>query len=206
VSDLPCEEVRRVEPPDHESGEDQGDRRRITEEDGIQEEWYREAKGMTLHRLPEFLRKLDRDYDHDYGTICHALAAGAVAAATALDRGSGGGITGFQAGAVFWEFYRHWMAEDGPAALVVYEHMLYPQYEYRFQKTIGKSIWEWIQEEAKKRLQAAGDNEATIKTYVTEDGDLRSYESRFCHPDVYAHWQAIASGQVPFGYRVEETR
>ena len=36
----------------------------------------------------------------DYGTVCHAIALSAVA------RTAQGGITGFQAGAVMWEFIK----------------------------------------------------------------------------------------------------
>lgn len=46
--------------------------------------------------------------EHDYGTICVAIGAIAAAAARAADRSPNGGITGFQAGAVFWEFTRAW--------------------------------------------------------------------------------------------------
>src|SRR5690349_20327046 len=70
----------------------------ITEESGEHKQWYVDAHApeMTLETLPEFLRHLTEDYHHDYGTICHALAAGAIATAYAMDRSPQGGITGFQ--------------------------------------------------------------------------------------------------------------
>ena len=72
----------------------------ITEEMGIHKEWMKRARDMTMADLPEFLRELTEDYDHDYGTICHAIAAAAVAAAWSVERTPQGGITGFQAGAI----------------------------------------------------------------------------------------------------------
>jgi len=71
-------------------------RKLIREEDGIQKEWYEEARKMTVEQLPMFLKKLVEDYQHDYGTICHAVAAGALSAAHAVNHSPTGGITGFQ--------------------------------------------------------------------------------------------------------------
>jgi len=155
----------------------------ITEEMGIHKEFYKEAKGMTLDKLPEFLNKLMDDYEHDYGTICHALAAGAIATMWAMNKHPQGGITGFQAGCIMWEFIRNWMNEEGPLKLLSYEKMLYPQYIDRFDKIISKDTWEWLQEQAKQKL----------------DGDIKEV-----HPTVVAHWSSIKDGEVPFGYRVAE--
>lgn len=143
-------------------------------------QWFVDAKDQTLDTLPEFMRHITRDYRHDYGTVCHALAACAVAATWAAEKGQG--ITGFQAGFIFWDFYRHWMQEDGPARMLKYEDMLYPQYERRF-RTIGAETWEWLQAEAATKLAEA--------------------DSEFVHPNVLTHWQSIVDGNVPFGYLVE---
>ena len=51
-------------------------RQPITEEDNMQEQLYKDAREQTLETLPEFLRHLTEDDDD---TICHAIAAGAVA-------------------------------------------------------------------------------------------------------------------------------
>lgn len=159
----------------------------ITEEMKIHEDWYNEAKSMKMENLLPFLEKLTTEYGHDYGTICHAIAASAIAAATAVNATPAGGITGFQAGAVFWEFYRHWhaMNPDAPARLLRYENMLYPQYEHAFEKIISAETWKWLQEEAQKNLEKE-------KEYVSNK--------------VRTHWQSIVNGQVPFGYIVKEDR
>lgn len=158
---------------------------KIKEKDEIQKFWYEDAKKMTLEELPEFLRHLTQDYEHDYGTICHALSAGAIATAWAMNRSDQGGITGFQAGAVMWEFVRHWSYPDNKAGLKIvdYDTMLYPQYDYHFtDRTISSHTWKTLQEEAKSNY----------------------YNNTTAHPDVKEHWKSIIEGNVPFGYTVEK--
>lgn len=163
------------------------DKQQITEEQKVHEAWYADAKSMTLDKIPEFMRHLAEDYGHDYGTICHAIAASAIAAASAMDSSAAGGITGFQTGAVMWEFISHWMHYEGkPLRLINYQDMLYPQYREKFLQ-ISAETWKWLQEEAKKLIATA-----------EPDG--------YCHPDVERHWKSIAAGVVPFGYAVEQER
>lgn len=52
----------------------------ITEEMHLQDEWYKKAKSMKPEDFPEFFRELTEDYIHDYGTVCHAMAAIGLAA------------------------------------------------------------------------------------------------------------------------------
>lgn len=154
----------------------------ITEKDrNIIAGWDAETNEVTLETLPQFLKKLTEDYEHDYGTICHAVAVAAVAAAKAVNRSEQGGITGFQAGAIFWEFRKRWLMEDGPARMLKYDDMLFPQYEDRFAKTVSASTWKWLQDEAKKNLA----------------------EKPQSAPRIRAHWQSIVDGKPPFGYAVE---
>ena len=144
----------------------------------------RKQKKQTVETLPEFIKKLIEDYVHDYGTICHAVAASAIAAANAVNHSPTGGITGFQAGAVMWEFITNWMSEykNVPLKLISYEKMLFPQYKEDFEETINYDTWKWLQEQAKKKLEA---------------------ETR-AHPDIKAHWESILKGNVPFGYVVKK--
>jgi hypothetical protein len=146
--------------------------------------WYAEARKQTLKRLPAFLEKL-AGHKHDYNTICYACGAAAVAATWAIERSPSGGITGFQAGAIMWEFITEWMGEqDKPLRLVKYENMLYPQYEREFDKIISQETADWLKAEAQKRLNDRADDGA--------------------HPAVVAHWRSITAGNLPFGYRVGE--
>jgi len=153
----------------------------VTEQE-LRTEWQKEAREQTLDTLPAFLAKLAA-YPHNYGTIVVALGAGAVATARALDRTPNGGITGFQAGGVMWEFIQGWdanMAGDNPQRLVNYGDLLYPQYATKF-TSISPETWDWAQQEAKRHLQ----------------------EEEFAHPKVREHWESIAGGNIPFGLSVE---
>lgn len=144
------------------------------------EQWMRETRDLTLDTLPAFLEKLAA-YPHDYGTICVALGAAAVAACRAMDRSDTGGITGFQAGAVFWEFAREWKGIKS-ARLLDYEDLLYPQHGYRF-TTITPETWATCQQAARENLTKNMDH---------------------VHPDVWEHWVSIADGELPFGLTVKQ--
>lgn len=148
--------------------------------------WYEEARKQTKDTLPAFLTRLTTAYSHDYGTICHAMAACAIAAATAVDRSPQGGITGFQAGAVMWEFIRNWSGryKDVPLRLVDYSNMLYPQYADHFDKIISSDTHAWLQKKATEMLDERGDDAF--------------------HPEVLTHLKLISQGMVPFGYDVKK--
>lgn len=156
----------------------------IAEEDGFQKEWMERARAMTAEGLPEFVRHLTEDYRHDYGTICHAIAAAAVAATYAVERSPQGGITGFQGGAVMWEIIRGWspdMIGECGARLTKYDRLLYPQYEGYF-RTITPEVWGQVQETATAKLASA---DHCVAGQVVD------------------HWHSIAAGHVPFGLTVE---
>jgi hypothetical protein len=168
----------------------------ITEKDGVHPKWYVEAKKQTAETLPEFIRHLIEDYGHDYGTICHAIAAAAVAGAYAVEHSPVGGITGFQGGAVMWQFIAQWGGyEDKPLRLVNYSDLLYPQYADKF-TTISATTWEWAKKQAAEKLaeyeaEPVYRNEETGETWPS------------VHPDVVRHWRSVAAGTVPFGLEVE---
>ena len=162
------------------------EKQKITEEMKVHEKWYKEAKDQTLETLPAFLKKLTEKYSHDYGTICHAIAASAIATAWAVNATPTGGITGFQAGAVMWGFVRNWKFSNNKSGLRIidYDDMLFPQYEEKFtNKSISESTWIALQKEANLRL--ADNNE-------------------FANSKVVAHWQSIADGNIPWGYELSE--
>lgn len=166
----------------------------ITEKDvEIIEQWYKDAPKQTIETLPEFMSHVLNDYYHDYGTICKAIGACAIAAAWAANAspGSRGGITGFQAGAAMREFIRHWSRTNNKTGmcLIDYDDMIYPQYENRFAKTITKGLMESLVKEAKKHI---AEYESNSKSMV--------------HPDVLAHWKEIAQGIPPFGYKVVDEK
>lgn len=158
----------------------------VTEEMHPEKEWFAEARKQTMDTLPAFMNKIMNGYSHDYGTICHAVAACAIGAAWAADRAPSGDITGFQAGFVMWDFIKQWSFRDNECGLKIvdYDKMLYPQYEDRFEKTIAPDTWKRIKEKAKEKLASDRDN---------------------AHPDVVRHWMKITDSDVPpFGYVIKE--
>lgn len=165
-------------------------RKTINEEDGLHKEWYKEAKEQTLETLPEFIKKLTENYEHDYGTICHAITSAAIGTAWAINDSSQGGITGFQAGAIMWEFIKHWNHEYNKLGLklIDYDNILFPQYEYRFKNEISKKHWKKIQNEALNRIKQ-----------TTESGSK-------VHKDVMDHWKSIADGNLPFNFVITDEK
>lgn len=149
-----------------------------------------DAKNVTKDTLLPFIDRIMNGYEHDYGTVCHAMAACAIATAWACNREEGacGGITGFQAGAVGWQFLKGWGApevgETG-SRLLNYDNLLYPQYDYTFQPTIPKGTWELLRAKAKEKIEELG-----------EDRDI----SRA----VLARWRSIAAGTIPAGFEISD--
>lgn len=156
----------------------------INEEMHLEKEWFEEAKKQTVDILPQFINHIMSDYQHDYGTICHAIAAAALAATYAADNTPRGGITGFQASFVMWDYIKQWMKPNNECGLklIDYDDMLYPQYEYKYEKTISSETWRRLQEEAAKNLK----------------------EVDYAVNEVCAHWQSIVDGKIPFGYKVKD--
>ena len=73
------------------------------------------------------------------------------------------------------------MSIKAPAKILDYREMLYPQMEHKFEKTISKDTWKALQEKANELL-----------TGITEN----------VSPKVADHWRAVASGEIPFGYSI----
>ena len=157
----------------------------VTEEMHPEKEWFEQAGKQTIETLPEFMNHIMNDYCHDYGTICHAVAACALAAVWAANHHPGGGITGFQAGFVMWDIIRqmNYPSNKCGMKLIDYDNMLYPQYAHKFEKTIAPNTWKALQEAAKERIEECDE---------------------FASETVVRHWKNIADGMIPFGYQIEE--
>lgn len=116
---------------------------------------------------------------HDYGTCVYAMSMAAVAAFQYV--GGQLGVTGFQASCADLEIIRRTRHLE-MFTIRNYEDLLYPQYAEKFDKTITSETWEALRKKA---------------TSLIENGGR-------VHPDVAAHWQSIADGQLPFGFIVKE--
>lgn len=135
-----------------------------------------------VNDLPKFLEEMLKDAD-DYGSIVSCISYGAIATAWTMNHHPNGGITGFQASFIMWEFIKQWMYSNNKCGLKIvdYDDFLYPQREERLNKTISLGVWKLIQKQAQEKL-------------VNSDA---------CE-EVTKHWQNIVDGVVPFGYEIEE--
>lgn len=170
----------------------------INESMGIQDEWYKEAGSITIGTLPDFITKLTQDYHHDYGTICHAMAAAAIATAWAINSSPAGGITGFQSGAVMWQFIKEWNYKNNKTGLKIidYDNFFYPQYWSNYEKTITTETWKVIQQEVKSRINEADkDYEKYIIDKAQYEIDIAAFVKKY--PDYYEnknHYDHLGMG------------
>lgn len=82
----------------------------------------------------------------------------------AIDKSPSGGITGFQAGCIMWEFIRKWYFSSNKCGLKIvdYDNLLYPQKESSFDRVLSKDIWENVQNQAKELI---ADYERELEQY-----------------------------------------
>ena len=156
----------------------------ITEESGVHKAWKEEAEQVdSISGLTVFVNHLMEDYEHDYGTICHAIVAAMTATYKLINSSPQGGITGFQASCIGWEMVSLFMGKtEGGRRMLNNNDLLFPQNADKF-RTISTETAAWIKEEARLRIRSA---------------------DKLVHPDVLAHWKRIAEGEIPFGLSVAE--
>lgn len=141
------------------------------------EQWFNDAKGKDgVKSLDEFYRHLTQDYQHDYGTCCHAIIAMAVAAIEKMSREFG--ITGFQHSCVMWGIIRREFRDHNKLGLRLldYDNLLYPQFQDEFRQI---EISEEQAEKIRKQAQANID------------------EGGMVAPAVEEWWKKLASGWLP---------
>lgn len=136
----------------------------------------------TFDDLVEYLKDIKDNYGCGYGGAPKAIAQASVAVADYLS--SEFGITGFQASFAMWDFIRDYVYTGNKCGLRIinYDDMLYPQYGFKFQKTITSETFNALQRQARK--------------------NLKEYQS--AAERVALHWQKVANGEAPFGYRISD--
>jgi hypothetical protein len=150
------------------------------------EDLYKEAGKITMETLPAFLDKLGQMPD-TYNDGVHIVAAAGIAAAWALN-GHIGCLSNIGASQVMWDFIKSWMDKKGPMRLICFEDMLYPQFEYRFEKTVDFETAEWLRITAHNKMQTW-------------------FKGHHCvAPEVFWHWHSLDCGILPFGYRKEGSK
>ena len=107
----------------------------------------------SFDELISFLQNVKENCNYGYGEAPRAIAQAALATAWYLS--SEFGITGFQASFVMWDFILDWQYRNNKCGLkmIDYDDMLYPQYEYKFEKTLSTDIFEALQKEASKLFE-----------------------------------------------------
>ncbi len=135
----------------------------------------------TLEDLTAFIKDVEENYNIGYGEAPRAMAQAVLATAWYLCDKMG--LTGFQAGFVMWDFVRDWMFSNNKCGLKIidYDELLYPQYYDKYEKTISDETWIALQNEAKRNLKEKDYASVTVKE----------------------HWQSIADGKIPFGYKLQ---
>lgn len=140
------------------------------------------GKGVkTIEELCDLIKEVEEKFNYDYGVAPRSIGAVATVVADYLSYQMG--ITGFQSGCVMCDFVLNYSYPNNKCGLriVNYDNMLYPQYDYKFAKTISPRTWEALQKEARERL---------------------AKDKGFAHPNVRKHWESIVAGKMPFGYVV----
>lgn len=142
-----------------------------------------------IYKRVELIENLDQlnglikeimEYDHDYGTIVYGCYAAMKAAFKVVNNSPNGGITGFQASCLGWEATKDFLSIRGPAKILDYDNLLFPQYEDDFKKTISVETWKHLQDKAAKELKIGGGS-----------------------PEVQKHWESIVAGKIPFGFTLK---
>lgn len=154
-----------------------------TKEFEVQEQLRKERKNIrTFDELIQFLENVKDNYNCGYGEAPRAIAQAALA--TAWHLADEFGITGFQAGFVMWDFIRDWQYRNNKCGLKIinYDDMLYPQYDYKFEKELSQETFDTLQSAAK---------------------ELLTNKDEYVHPKVLKHWKSIANGNIPFGYSIK---
>ena len=136
-----------------------------------------------IEELADLIKEVETKFNYDYGVAPRCI--GAVSAVVANYLSYKMGITSFQAGCAMWDFIQSYIYTSNKCGLklVDYDNMLYPQCDYKFEKTISKETWELLQKQAKENLEK--DSDFAVKAVVE-------------------HWKSIVNGNAPFGYVVEE--
>lgn len=160
--------------------------------------YYDRAKKLKPRELAGFIDEMMKE-SLDYGSICCCVAAAALGAANSVNHHEKGGITGFQAGAVMWEFVRQWNYSSNELGLAIidYDNLFYSQYADKFGKRpISQEQFDKLQAKAKKAL--ADD----VRAGVQHKTDMLQYEKDVAeyitkHPDYHdrpEHYDHLGCG------------
>jgi len=164
----------------------------------LRKEWIATAKKAKIDQLPDVINSMLDGHEHDYGTICHVTAIAALAGANAVNNSEQGGITGYQAGAVMWEFIREFLYTSNKTGLKItnYDNFLFPQYGYKFDRTIAADNWKELQKAAAENMiESEAAHEKYLKQLDQYQIDLAAFAAKY--PDYYErkeHYDHLSVG------------
>lgn len=157
----------------------------ITEQMGVHDQWYAEAKKITEAKdLVPFLERLMTAYSHDVSTVVHAMTAGALATLNVMNQYPEGHLSPVQSQKLMGLFIRYWANIEGPMKLVSWMGLLHCENRHAF-TTVPNQVFAQVQEMAKHMLSS----------------DLSRVSA-----EQMRHLQELASGVVPFGYSLAEEK
>jgi hypothetical protein len=146
--------------------------------DGLQEQWYEQARQQTLETMPEFIRYLLDEYSHDAQTIVHAMVAGCLATLSAMNAHPEGDLGPSQSSQLLGLFIRKWARLDGPAKIMSWAALLDPEYEDQCMR---------VPEEVSLYLRSLARQVLDSKTYKNESHRI--------------HLERIEQGEMPWGFK-----
>ena len=148
--------------------------------------WNKGCECKSIEDIASLIAEVEKKFNYDYGVAPRSI--GAVCASLAEYLCGSMGLTGFQASVAMWDFIQLFIYRHNQCGLrmVDYDNMLYPQYEYKFEKTISRETWNNIVKTAKEYLEE----------YKNKANNASS--------GVVNHWKSIVDGNVPFGYKIED--
>ena len=153
----------------------------------IWKKWFEEARRSRLDdgSLLKFLKRLVGKYEHDYGTIVHAMTAAAIAGAYAVDHSSQGGITGFQHSCFIMDLLEKERFSNNKFGFFIrdIDDILYPQHQDKFCKL-----------KITRKLADRISREATMNLATTDR----------CASSVRDWWRRLANGDFPRWVEIDE--
>ena len=147
-------------------------------------DWFEDVEKQTLETLPDFMKRIFEDLEHDRENPEQAVAACALAAYYAS--ASKAELSVSQRAFVKWDILRKgWnVGEKTGAKIIDYDVMIYPECEWIFNPVIPQRTFAKVQRLAEEKLKS--ENLEDIPEYVVN------------------HWRKIAGGKVPFNWKVDK--
>lgn len=144
------------------------------------------ATAQTKKDLDDLLAAIT-EHKQDYDTIIASCVAAMSAVRRVVSKQTNYGLSGHQAVGIGWEMLREFMFVTGPARVIEYNHLLNPDNEAYFEKTITSEVWDHLRKTAKANIEAP-----PVEGFPPPSQALVS------------HWRSVAAGNLPFGFVVRD--